>query len=223
MLWEKKEGMKLAEGALSWVLTPLVLCVFFVLLSLFLSDVLNGVFWFFSFILFLIFLVFLVFFRDPNRSIGKGVVCVADGRIREIIQTVDDAVGDCTKVSIFMNLYNVHVNRMPIDGIIADVVHISGAHIPAFKKDSEKNERVIVTIDTVVGVVKVVQIAGTIARRIVPYVKKGDKLKKGDRLGIIRFGSRVDLFLPNDAIKGLKVSVGDMVRAGVDTVAEIND
>ncbi len=212
--------MKIAKGALSWILAPLVLCVFFVILSLFLSDVLNGVFWFLSFILFLMFLVFLVFFRDPDRTIGDGIVCVADGKIREI--TKDNDVGDCTKVSTFMNLHNVHVNRMPIDGTITDVVHISGAHIPAFKKDSEKNERVIITIDTVIGVVKVVQIAGTIARRIVPYIKKGDKLRKGDKLGIIKFGSRVDLFLPSDSIKFLKVGLGDIVLAGVDTVAEIN-
>jgi len=214
--------MKIAKGSLSWILTSMVLCIFFFVLSLFFSDGLNGVFWFLSFILFLMFLVFLVFFRDPDRDIGEGVVCVADGKIREIIKTKDAVVGDCTKVSTFMNLYNVHVNRMPLDGTILDVVHISGFHIPAFKKDSEKNERVIITIDTIIGVVKVVQIAGTIARRIVPYVKKGDKLKKGDRIGIIRFGSRVDLFLPNDSIKVLRVNVGDIVRAGVDTVAEVN-
>jgi len=215
--------MKIAKGSLSWILAPLVLCVFFVLLAFFLNDDLNGVFWFLSFILFLMFLVFLIFFRDPARNIGKGIVCVADGKIREITKTKDDDVGDCINISIFMNIYNVHVNRMPIDGTVKDVVHISGAHIPAFKKESEKNERVVIKIDTSIGMVKIVQIAGTIARRIVPYIKKGDNLKKGDRLGIIRFGSRVDLFLPGDSIKVLKVSVGDMVRAGVDTVAEINN
>jgi phosphatidylserine decarboxylase len=214
--------MKIAKGALSWILAPLVLCVFFVMLSLFLGDGLKGVFWFLSFILFLMFLVFLVFFRDPDRNIGRGVVCVADGKIREITKAKDDDIGNCWKIFTFMNVYNVHVNRMPVDGTILDVLHISGAHIPAFRKESEKNERVIIKIDTSIGMVKIVQIAGTIARRIVPYVKKGDKLKKGDRLGIIRFGSRVDLFLPCGSIKGLKVSVGDMVKAGVDTVAEIN-
>jgi len=214
--------MKIAKGALSWILTPLILGVFFVILSLFLGDGLKGVFWFLSFILFLMFLVFLVFFRDPDRKIGGGVVCVADGKIREITKTKDSDVGDCWKVSTFMNLYNVHVNRMPLDSTIVDVVHISGAHIPAFKKESEKNERVIIKIDTSIGMVKIVQIAGTIARRIVPYIKKGDNLKKGDRLGIIRFGSRVDLFLPSNAIKSLKISLGGMVIAGVDTVAEIN-
>ncbi len=121
-----------------------------------------------------------------------------------------------------MNIYNVHVNRMPLDGIVKDVVHISGAHIPAFRKDSVKNERLIMTIDTSIGVVKIVQIAGAVARRIVPYVKKGDKLKKGDKIGIIRFGSRVDLFLPDEGIKVLKVGLDNRVLAGVDTVAEIN-
>ena len=215
--------MKIAKGSLSWILAPLFLCVFFVLLSLFLDDNLKDVFWFLSFILFLIFLVFLVFFRDPDRTIGKGIVCAADVKIREITKNKDDDVGDCWKASTFMNLHNVHVNRMPLDGTVKDVVHISGAHLPAFKKESEKNERVIIKIDTSIGVVKIVQIAGTIARRIVPYVNKGDKVKKGDKIGIIRFGSRVDLFLPSDSIKVLKVGLGDMVLAGVDTVAEINN
>ena len=214
--------MKIAKGALSWILAPLTASIFFIVLSIFLDFGLKDVFCFLSFILFLMFLVFLVFFRDPDRNIGKGIICVADGKIREITKGKDDDVGDCWKVSTFMNLYNVHVNRMPLDGTIMDVLHISGVHIPAFKKDSDRNERLIIKINTSIGVVKIVQIAGTIARRIAPYIKKGDKLKKGDKIGIIRFGSRVDLFLPDDAIKGLTVSVGDMVRAGVDTVAEIN-
>ncbi|MGF3584173.1 MAG: phosphatidylserine decarboxylase [Thermoplasmatota archaeon] len=215
--------MRIAKSSLSWILAPLFLCIVFIVLSLFFCNGLNGVFLFLSFVLFLMAMFFLVFFRDPDRKIGEGVVCVADGKIREITKVKDDVVGDCWRVSTFMNLYNVHVNRMPLDGTILDVVHISGFHIPAFRKDSEKNERVIITIDTVVGIVKVVQVAGTIARRIVPYVKRGDKLRKGDRLGIIRFGSRVDLFLPSDSIKVLRIKVGDMVRAGVDNVAEIND
>ena len=122
-----------------------------------------------------------------------------------------------------MNVHNVHVNRMPLDGIVKDVVHHSGIHLPAFKKESEKNERVITTIDTNIGTIKVNQIAGTLARRIVPYIKKGDKLKKGERIGIIRFGSRVDVYLPSKKIKKILVKIGEVVKAGETTIAEIND
>ena len=78
-------------------------------------------------------------------------------------------------------------------------------------------------IDTNMGTVKIIQIAGTLARRIVPYIKKGDKLKKGERIGIIKFGSRVDVYLPSKKIKNFNVEVGDMVKAGETTIAEIND
>ena len=164
-----------------------------------------------------------VFFRDPERKIGNGVVACADGKIREITKIVDEDVGNCFKISTFMNIHNVHVNRMPLDGVIKNIVHTSGLHLPAFKKESEKNERVIITFDSDIGTVKVVQIAGTIARRIVPYIKNGDKLKKGTKIGIIRLGSRVDVYLPSNKIKKLLISVGDVVKAGVDTIAEIND
>ncbi len=122
-----------------------------------------------------------------------------------------------------MNIYNVHVNRIPLDGTVKDIVHIHGIHLPAFKKESEKNERVISTIDTKIGTVKIIQIAGTIARRIIPYIKKGDKLKKGDKIGIIRFGSRVDIYLPTKKIKKILVKVGDIIKAGETTIAETND
>jgi len=112
---------------------------------------------------------------------------------------------------------------MPLDGTIKNTAHERGPHLPAFRKESEKNERMITTIDTAIGTVKVIQIAGTLARRIVPYVKKEDKLKKGERIGIIRFGSRVDIYLPSKKISKVCVKVGDMVKAGEDTIAEIND
>jgi len=166
---------------------------------------------------------FLLFFRDPERNIGKGIVASADGKIREISSIEDEDIGECMNISTFMNVYNVHVNRMPLDGTIKNIVHLPGAHLPAFKKESERNERVIVTIDTEIGIVKVIQIAGTLARRIVPYVKKGDKLKKGEKIGIIRLGSRVDIYIPSKKIKTVHVKIGDMIKAGVDTLAEIND
>jgi len=214
--------MKFARGSLSWILTPLLMSIFFAILSLFLKELPGSIFWFISMVLFLITIILLVFFRDPERVIGNEVVAPADGKIREISKINDEEIGECTKISTFMNLHNVHVNRMPLDGIIKDVVHIDGAHLPTFKKESERNERVIITANTNIGMIKIVQIAGTLARRIIPYVKKGDKIKKGDRIGLIRIGSRVDLYLPGNKIKNINVKLNDRVKAGAGKIAEIN-
>jgi len=214
--------MKLAQGATSWILLPFIVGIAFVVLGIILTDILRSVSLFVAVIFFILTGFFLLFFRDPEREIGNGVVIPADGRIREISDVTDSDVGKCTLVSTFMNVHNVHVNRMPFDGVIKDVVHHPGSHLPAFKKESERNERVIITIKTDIGIIKIIQIAGTLARRIVPYVKKGDTLKKGEKIGIIRLGSRVDVYLPFKAIKTICVKEGDIVKAGEDTLAEIN-
>lgn len=215
--------MKFAQGSLSWILTSFLIAIFFVILSLIFKELLGSIFLFISFILFLMTILFLIFFRDPERDIGKELVAPADGKIREISKIKDEDIGDCTKISTFMNLHNVHVNRMPFDGIIKDVVHIDGAHLPAFKKESERNERVIITANTDFGMIKIIQIAGILARRIAPYVEGGDELKKGDKIGLIRLGSRVDIYLPTKKIKNITVKINDIVKAGADTIAEIND
>lgn len=215
--------MKIARGSISWILTTFILGCFFLILSVSLTANIRSTFLFVSSFLLLLTGFFLLFFRDPERNIGKGIVASADGKIREISSIEDEDIGECMNISTFMNVYNVHVNRMPLDGTIKNIVHLPGAHLPAFKKESERNERVIVTIDTEIGIVKVIQIAGTLARRIVPYVKKGDKLKKGEKIGIIRLGSRVDIYIPSKKIKTVHVKIGDMIKAGVDTIAEIND
>ena len=164
-----------------------------------------------------------MFFRDPDRIIGKGIVSPADGYIRDIYEFIDNDLGKCKIISIFMNIHNVHINRMPIDGEIIEIIHKSGSHIPAFKKESERNERFIIKIKTSIGIIKIVQIAGTIARRIIPYVKKNDIIKKGEKIGIIRLGSRVDLYLPNKKNIKYKVTKSDNVKAGESCVAKIND
>ncbi|RLF51954.1 MAG: phosphatidylserine decarboxylase family protein [Thermoplasmata archaeon] len=216
--------MKLAQGALSWVTTSLFMGFVF----LFLFIIFNGfetsiVFFFIGFIFFLLTLFFIIFFRDPEREVGEGVVACADGKIREITSLKDEDIGESIKVSTFMNVYNVHVNRMPFDGVIKDIKHVSGSYVPAFKKESERNERVIILVDTEIGILKIIQIAGTLARRIVLYIKNGDKVKKGEKIGMIRLGSRVDIYLPSKSIKMVNVKVGDRVKAGCDTIAEIND
>jgi len=216
--------MTLARGTKPWIYSAffagILLLIFFVV---FINNYIGIIFLFLSTMVFLVAIFLFQFFRDPVREIGKGIVACADGRIREISNIKDEEVGNCTKISTFMNIYNVHVNRLPLDGAIKNIEHKHGIHLPAFKKESEKNERVITTIDSNIGTIKVIQIAGTIARRIVPYIKKGDKLKKGDKIGIIRFGSRVDVYLPAKKIKKVSVKVGDMVKAGETTIAKIND
>ncbi|KYK22150.1 hypothetical protein AYK24_08490 [Thermoplasmatales archaeon SG8-52-4] len=197
--------------------------VFFVLIFITNQSLLRLIFLFFAVLIFLKSFLFLIFFRDPDRKIGKGIVASADGKIREISNINDDDVGNCKRISTFMNLHNVHVNRIPIEGIVSNITHKKGLHLPAFKKESEKNERVVTIINTNIGTVKVIQIAGTIARRIHPYIKIGDKMKKGEKIGIIKFGSRVDVYLPTKKLSKISVRVGDIVKAGETTIAEIND
>ena len=172
----------------------------FFLLFLFLSFAFNG-FIYLCLLFFLLFLFFLFFFRDPEREIGEGIVSPADGRVMESNE----------KISIFMNLWDVHVNRSPLDGKIKKMEHFPGKHAPAFK-DVEKNEHLVILLDTEVGMIKIVQIAGIFARRIVPYVKEGDVVKKGDKIGIVRFGSKVEVYLPDKA--KIIVKKGDEIKAG---------
>jgi phosphatidylserine decarboxylase len=215
--------MRLADGGFPWVLASfagmslsLGASFFTTGLLLICLVVLSVLFFFFSCLL-------IVFFRDPDRVIGQGVVAVADGKIREITHVHDADVGEYTRISTFMNIYNVHVNRMPLDGTITDITHHQGAHLPAFKKESERNERVVVFAETAIGMIKIVQIAGTIARRIVPYISKGQAVKKGEKIGLIRLGSRVDVYIPTKKIKRLTIQVHSHVKAGADSLAELHD
>ena len=160
------------------------------------------------------FLFSLVFFRDPYREKGPGIVSPADGRILA-------ADPDRGKLVVFMGIFNVHVNRAPLDGRVASVVHTAGGHAPAYSEDAGANERVETVLETQFGLVRMTQVAGVFARRIVPYVRRGDAVRKGQRIGMIRFGSRVELTLPRGV--RLSVRVGDKVRAGESTVAEVVD
>lgn len=150
------------------------------------------------------------FFRDPEREISTGrVISPADGVVQSIMERPDGR----TRVAIFMSPLNVHVNRAPVAGTIASLEHVPGGYVPAFNKESEHNERVVWHFDSELGDVEMVQIAGTVARRIVPYVPQGCKVEQGDRVGLIRFGSRVDVYLP----QGIEpaVEVGQATTAGV--------
>lgn len=114
------------------------------------------------------------------------------------------------KISIFMNLWDVHVNRAPLNGEIKKMEHFPGKHAPAFME--KENEHLVISLDTKIGMIKIIQIAGIFARRIVPYVKEGDVVKKGDKIGIVRFGSKVEIHLP-DKVK-IVVKKGDKIKAG---------
>ena len=214
--------MKFAKGSYSWILTPIIFSIIFSYLIM-LSPNYKLIFLILSILSIIISIIFIIFFRDPDRKIGEGIVSPADGYIRDIYDYTDVEIGNCKIISIFMNIHNVHINRMPIDGKIIDITHLKGSHIPAFKKESDKNERVIIKIHTSIGIIKIIQIAGTIARRIVPYINIDDTLKKGDKIGLIRLGSRVDLYIPNKKNIKYKVAKSDNVKAGQSCVGKIND
>jgi len=149
------------------------------------------------------------FFRDPEREPVEGaVLAAADGVVKLVEQRPDGRV----RIATYMSLLDVHVNRAPTDAVVRALEHRPGGYRPAFRKDSERNERLAWTLDTPLGELELVQIAGVLARRIVPYRRPGERVRRGERIGLIRFGSRVDLVLP----AGIEpaVSVRDRVRAG---------
>jgi phosphatidylserine decarboxylase len=193
----------LAKGSMTWIGLSLILAV----LSIFLFIPMAVLY-------VLIAMFFVLFFRDPERDPSDGIVAPADGRITQI-----ENASDLKRIITVMNLHNVHVNRAPMDGRVRKITHHPGKHVPAFNKDSENNERVETILDTRIGEVKIVQIAGAFARRIEPYVTEGQEILKGQRIGIIKFGSRVDLYLPADMIE-MNVKEGQSVKAAESTIAK---
>ncbi len=171
-------------------------------------------------LLFLAVTLFLVFFfRDPERMIPEeagAVVSPADGKIVEVkvVRDCEFAREELLKISVFMSVFNVHVNRVPIEGAVTNISYNPGKFFSAnLDKASEHNERNAVSLDLEDGrKVIVVQVAGLIARRIVCKIRQGDHLKRGERFGMICFGSRLDVYLPSDTKPA--VCVGDKVFAG---------
>ena len=169
------------------------------------------------------FALLLYFFRDPERSspAGEGVfLAPADGRVVEVKQVREPRFlqGEGLKIGIFMSLLDVHVNRVPVEGQVALVEHVPGQFLQAFRPEaSEFNEHNFVGLETRYGSVLVKQIAGIMARRVVCWVRPGQKVQAGDRLGVVKFGSRVDVFLPPGAAS--VVRVGDRARGGVTVIA----
>lgn len=158
---------------------------------------------------------FLWFFRDPERRIPAvqgAIVSPADGKITDI-SAIEENGERRTRISIFLNVFDVHVNRSPVSGVIEDVRYQKGQFRNAMGAASaENNEQNVITIRSDAGTVVMKQIAGLLARRIVFNKKVGDTLERGERVGLIKFGSRTDVIFPTTA--EMKVSVGDRVKGG---------
>jgi len=154
----------------------------------------------------------LFFYRDPERTAPlSGVASPADGKVSVLREE-----GDRVRVGVFMNVWDVHVNRAPVGGTVEAVEHVPGAHRPAFAKESDRNERVRIELEDH----EVTLVAGAFARRIHPYVEEGDTVERGDRIGHISFGSRADVLLPPEFDReDLAVERGEKVTAGETVLA----
>ena len=169
----------------------------------------------------------LYFFRDPERKIpvGEGiVVSPADGKVVEMNEIIHLPFHDfpLKRVSIFLSLWDVHINRAPVSGKVIHFGYRPGRFFPAFiRKSSDRNEQNIIGIEGVAGVVFVKQIAGLLARRVFCRLRVGDHIQQGERFGMIRFGSRVEVYLPSSIHLG--VSEGARVRAGESIIGDIHE
>jgi phosphatidylserine decarboxylase len=161
------------------------------------------------------------FFRDPERSPEGGeetMVSPADGTVLSVTEPPGAPAGARRRLSIFMSVFNCHVNRAPISGRLNDYAYIRGKKVAAFaEKAAAENEQNRITLVGSRGSVTFKQIAGALARRIVFYPRVGDQLQRGERIGLIRFGSRVDLFLPDDV--EVLVADGQKLKAGRSAIA----
>tara|TARA_B100000579_G_scaffold222242_1_gene181784 strand:+ start:420 stop:1067 length:648 start_codon:yes stop_codon:yes gene_type:complete len=206
--------MKLAsEGNI--IIYPLFIILFFTCGYGFIFDFESILI--FLIILVIIFLFCLNFFRDPHRNIPNDkniIISPADGKVIKIKDFEDPSTHEKLKlISIFLSVFNVHSNRMPVDGKFKSVKYVKGDFLAAFDhKASEQNERTEITIETKFGIMVVKQIAGLVARRILCYANENEKMFKGDRLGFIRFGSRTDIIVPECV--DIKIELNQKVYGG---------
>lgn len=191
--------MRIAKGSTTWISLPLVLTAILAVLGSWSASALA-----------LIGTIFVIFFhRDPDRAPqGDGMVSPADGRVIK---------ADPDRLAIFMGAYDVHVNRSPLDGLVKSTLYTKGGHYPAFLNMASKNQQNKIEIETAEGNIEISQITGALARRVVCYVKPGDRVVRGQRIGMIHFGSRVEVTIP----RGYRqfVTIGDRVRAGESVIA----
>ena len=158
---------------------------------------------------------FLWFFRDPSRTVPAGpglIVSPADGKVEEL-EWIEFPEGGRLRLTIFLNVFDVHVNRVPVGGVVTLSEHHEGQFMNAMKPESAiHNEQTLLTIDAGEYSVSFKQIAGLLARRIVNDLKVGDRVERGQRMGLIKFGSRVDVLMPAETTP--RVKVGDRVKGG---------
>jgi phosphatidylserine decarboxylase len=174
-----------------------------------------------------VFVVFsMFFFRDPERTIPPGedlILSAADGTVVEIKEIRDDTFinGEAKQVSIFLSVFNVHINRVPISGKVGYFKYIPGKFIQAYKeKASEDNEQTVIGIQNKKTKIVIKQIAGILARRIVCNIREGNSVNRGERFGMIKFGSRVDMIFPPDV--EVLVHMGQKVKGGESIIAKIH-
>ncbi|OKY78577.1 MAG: Phosphatidylserine decarboxylase Pcd [Candidatus Methanohalarchaeum thermophilum] len=203
--------MNIAKPGYKWILGSVVINVLLYLLNLeiiFLASIAMTA-------------LFIFFFRDPDRTSDlnqKGLISPADGKVIEIKETKNNKL----KISIFLSILNVHAVRSPLKGEVISVRHKKGKKIPAFKKESDKNEKNITKVrDNSNNIYSIELIAGFIARRIFMYCSKGDQLAKGQKIGFISFGSRVNLLLPEKySLEDLSIKEGEKIKAGKTKLVE---
>ena len=205
----------LAKDGFIFILPLLIITVLMFLISFYWATAIFG----------LGFLFVTWFFRDPERRIPNEpnvIVSPADGKITEIVTENEPINGKlCKRVTIFLSVFNVHVNRVPIEGTIEDIRYNPGKFLAAFNpKASMDNEQNLILINNGRTHIFVKQIAGLIARRIVCWPKKGDHYESGQRYGLIRFGSRVDILLPENT--KLSITCGDKVSGGKSIIGYLN-
>jgi phosphatidylserine decarboxylase len=210
----KRERAPIAIEGIPFVVIAGVISLIFYLAGLIIPALLFS----------LVTLFIIWFFRNPERNVPTGdniVISPADGKIIDIKEGDESRIlkKRMIKISIFMNLFNVHVNRLPCTGKVVDILYNPGKFVSAnLEKASLENEQNAVVLETTAGEkIIFIQIAGLIARRIVCWLKKGDYGVKGQRFGLIRFGSRVDVYLPVGT--DVKVSLGQKVKAGESVLA----
>lgn len=210
--------------------TSIALCILFIFvlnaLVHFYYPENHALKWFIYILSALLFVIILQFFRSPHFNISKdekNVLCPADGKVVVIEETEEtEFLKDRRiQISVFMSPINVHVNRNPISGIVKYFKYHPGKYLVAWHpKSSTENERTTIVIENSLGIpVLFRQIAGAMARRIVWYVKEGDEVEQGDQFGFIKFGSRVDVFLPLGS--KINVNLGDVVKGGRTVLAEL--
>ena len=210
----KRERAPVAVEGIPFVVIAGIISVLFFVADLIIPAVLFS----------LVTLFIVWFFRNPERSVPPGeknVISPADGKIIDVREVQENRILNkrMLKISIFMNLFNVHVNRLPCTGKVVDIVYNPGKFVSAnLDKASLENEQNAVVLETPAGEkIIFIQIAGLIARRIVCWLRKGQFVKRGERFGLIRFGSRVDVYLPVGT--DVRVSLGDKVKAGESILA----